>query len=243
MANIYELLEQINSAIYGEDVRGSIHDAIEQCYEDATGNPNSLSAVLEKLFNGAISGIGDVIDGAIIPSEYVEGDQYELTKLNSISLPPGTWLLLTSAFSRHSVSLTDDVVYTNDIALFDTDEMEGTSSTTEPEEMGFSPDVMRFHPDKKHYYFSDCNARVITIDEDDSRLSEEGTVDFYLFCWTNYELGGWFKSSLTAIKVKSNNSSGEEISLVEQVAHNTADIAALESKSFSLDANDYLTVG
>ena len=63
MADIYELLEQISSAIYGEDVRGSIHDAIEQCYEDATGNPDSLAAIFEKLFNGAIGGIGDIVNG------------------------------------------------------------------------------------------------------------------------------------------------------------------------------------
>lgn len=46
MANVYELLEQINSAIYGEDVRSSIHDAIEQCYEDATGNPDSVASLV-----------------------------------------------------------------------------------------------------------------------------------------------------------------------------------------------------
>lgn len=34
MANIQDLLEDILSARYGEEVRGSIHDAIEQCYMD-----------------------------------------------------------------------------------------------------------------------------------------------------------------------------------------------------------------
>lgn len=35
-SRIQELLQQINVAIYGEEVRGSIHDAIEQCYDDVT---------------------------------------------------------------------------------------------------------------------------------------------------------------------------------------------------------------
>ena len=30
-------------AVYGKDVRRSIHDAIKQCYDDATGNPESVS--------------------------------------------------------------------------------------------------------------------------------------------------------------------------------------------------------
>lgn len=47
MANITELLEDINTAVYGEDVREAIHDAIEQCYEDATGNPSSVSALVQ----------------------------------------------------------------------------------------------------------------------------------------------------------------------------------------------------
>lgn len=34
MANITDLLKQIKSAVYGKDVRQSIHDAIQQCYTD-----------------------------------------------------------------------------------------------------------------------------------------------------------------------------------------------------------------
>ncbi len=36
MSAISILLARIKSAVYGEEVRGSIHDAIEQCYEDVT---------------------------------------------------------------------------------------------------------------------------------------------------------------------------------------------------------------
>lgn len=34
MANISTLLGQILKAVYGKDVRQSIHDAISQCYDD-----------------------------------------------------------------------------------------------------------------------------------------------------------------------------------------------------------------
>jgi len=49
MADIYEYLSQISSAVYGREVRSAIHDAIEQCYEDATGNPDSVSAAVAKM--------------------------------------------------------------------------------------------------------------------------------------------------------------------------------------------------
>lgn len=43
MANVMELLRKIKTAIYGRDVRQSIYDAILQCYNDATGNPESIA--------------------------------------------------------------------------------------------------------------------------------------------------------------------------------------------------------
>lgn len=36
MSNINALLTKILSAVYGKDVRGSIHDAIKECYSDVT---------------------------------------------------------------------------------------------------------------------------------------------------------------------------------------------------------------
>ena len=47
MAKITEYLNKIKTAVYGRDVRSSIHDAIKQCYEDATGHPDSVAAVVE----------------------------------------------------------------------------------------------------------------------------------------------------------------------------------------------------
>lgn len=49
MGLINEYLKKIKDAIYGEEVRDSIHDAIEQCYKDATGHPDSVAAVVDGL--------------------------------------------------------------------------------------------------------------------------------------------------------------------------------------------------
>lgn len=44
MADIERLLKQILSAIYGKDVRQSIHDSIKQCYYDGRAGGNDLEA-------------------------------------------------------------------------------------------------------------------------------------------------------------------------------------------------------
>lgn len=49
MGLINEYLRKIKEAIYGEEVRSSIHDAIEECYKDATGHPDSVAAVVEEM--------------------------------------------------------------------------------------------------------------------------------------------------------------------------------------------------
>ena len=49
MTLINDLLKKIKEAIYGEEVRGSIHDAIEQCYKDATGHPESVAATVKEI--------------------------------------------------------------------------------------------------------------------------------------------------------------------------------------------------
>lgn len=51
MSGISDYIEQIRSATYGEEVRGSIVSALEQCYADATGNPESVAALTELVNN------------------------------------------------------------------------------------------------------------------------------------------------------------------------------------------------
>ena len=65
MSRISTLLAQILSAVYGRDVRQSIHDAIEQCYadvseaktlsEDATASANQAAVDAESQVSAAIS--------------------------------------------------------------------------------------------------------------------------------------------------------------------------------------------
>lgn len=48
MSAIQNFLDYLLHARLGKDVRQSIHDAIKQCYDDATGNPESVAAVVEQ---------------------------------------------------------------------------------------------------------------------------------------------------------------------------------------------------
>ncbi len=43
------LLNDILNTVYGKDVRQAIHDAIQQCYADATGNPDSVAKLANDL--------------------------------------------------------------------------------------------------------------------------------------------------------------------------------------------------
>lgn len=49
--SVYDDLAQILSARYGKDVRQAIHDAIQQCYSDATGNPESVAAFADDILD------------------------------------------------------------------------------------------------------------------------------------------------------------------------------------------------
>lgn len=53
-SNIATLLDKILQAIYGKDVRQSIHDAIQQCYEDV-GDPTLNEAAFKKAVDDAIA--------------------------------------------------------------------------------------------------------------------------------------------------------------------------------------------
>lgn len=65
MSRIENLLSQILSAVYGKDVRQSIHDAIEQCYSDvsnaktlaenAANNANTAATNAENRTTAAIT--------------------------------------------------------------------------------------------------------------------------------------------------------------------------------------------
>ena len=64
MANISALLGQILKAVYGKDVRQSIHDAISQCYDDVTSGKTLADEAAEKA-NTAAQQAKDSVDDAI----------------------------------------------------------------------------------------------------------------------------------------------------------------------------------
>ena len=86
MANVYELLEQIRTAIYGGDVRESIHDAIEQCYEDATGSPSSIASLVQKFI-----GTGTIVSASQLQEVELTSNPIELCP---IELEAGTWMIV-----------------------------------------------------------------------------------------------------------------------------------------------------
>lgn len=231
MADVYDNISFIRTAHYGREVRTAIADSIEQCYAHATGDPNSLSSIIKALARGATT--GDVADGSVSESVFVDANRYEHTQINSIDLTPGVWLICMNVYSRHVVSLNDDTIYTTVISFLDSDSIEGTLSYLETESM-YSPNVIAWHPKKRQQYSTDGNAFVVTIADDDSRLVD-GVIPFWLFAWTNCDLGGYFKSTLAAIKI-GNDGSDDETSVVEQVAENTAAIANLGTLSTDISS-------
>ena len=76
MSAFDNFINTIKTAIYGEDVRQSIVDAIKQCYKDATGSPESVSHVVD-LVNTLEDDIDDVIENTPYIL-YEEDDDFEL---------------------------------------------------------------------------------------------------------------------------------------------------------------------
>lgn len=231
MANIYELLEQINSAIYGEDVRESIHDAIEQCYEDATGNPNSLSAIIEKLFNGSISkiGIGDYVSNELTTfSDVQSGVETDISSA-SVYLSPGAWIV-ESNFRVQNTTNDDGRFIFKDINDYNT----GTDYITY-----YSIPAHQITYIRHFRIIDDDNALWQSLEPDGDY---EGTALYPMSIFSGVDVE-FVKVEVKAICLKKNSSYDYEESIEEQVVQNTADIIALKSKSFSVDANDYLTIG
>ena len=58
MANIQNELNNIKTALYGKDVRNSIHDAIKTCYDDASVNNDNANMEV-KLARGTHNTLND----------------------------------------------------------------------------------------------------------------------------------------------------------------------------------------
>lgn len=68
MSNMAQLLDQIKTATFGEDVRGSIHDGIKECYEDTV----QTRTLAEKTAQKVEEALGDGTMNEIISNEELE---------------------------------------------------------------------------------------------------------------------------------------------------------------------------
>ena len=87
MANIKNELNNIKSALYGKDVRNSIHDAIEQCYTDASINGNANMEVTQA--RGEYETLGERLDDYASQLARIEGELEEIqVNINKIGCSP-----------------------------------------------------------------------------------------------------------------------------------------------------------
>ena len=265
MADVFDNISYIRTAHFGSDVRTAIADSIEQCYAHATGDPNSLAAIVRALSN---SGVGDVVYGEHPYSDNITVDRNSYTRINTILLPPGTWLLLYNAtFDPANNEDAHDAQITTIIR---------TTRTNINTEVGFA-NSQSYGNVAGTLNVSMCGNIIITVESDDETLVD-GAKEFWLYM-THYATNSATANSIFyAIRIKSKLDSDEETSVVEQVAENTAAIASLQSldtdissirsqhandiddltdliedsvtslrasldeKTFSLDENNYLTL-
>ena len=59
--SITNKLNQIKNAIYGKEVRGAIHDAIKECYDDASVNHDNANMEV-KMGRGTHNTLNDRLD-------------------------------------------------------------------------------------------------------------------------------------------------------------------------------------
>lgn len=110
MATIQDFLNDILKAIYGKDVRQSIHDAIQQCYYDGKAGAVDLEARqridnLAKLEDGSTTGDAELMDIRIGADNvtYDNAGEAVRTQFNNVN---------------HKVSMTvrqDDIYYTGNV--------------------------------------------------------------------------------------------------------------------------------
>ena len=87
MANIKTHLNNIKGALYGKDVRNSIHDAIEQCYTDASINGNANMEVTQA--RREYETLGERLDDYASQLARIEGELEEIqVNINKIGCSP-----------------------------------------------------------------------------------------------------------------------------------------------------------
>lgn len=95
MANITNYLNKIKTAVYGKDVRGAIHDAIKQVYDDASVNHDNANMEV-KMARGTHNTLNDRLDKSEQKLDETNAqlsmDKQELSNRidNIIALPDGS---------------------------------------------------------------------------------------------------------------------------------------------------------
>lgn len=108
---INEDLKKIKEAVYGEEVRGSIHDAIKQCYEDATGNPDSVAAAVrevDKLSRNLDTLSGDLTKESFERKTEVDVERKRIDGLSSSQTFSSNYMQSNMVFRAYSGTITGD---------------------------------------------------------------------------------------------------------------------------------------
>lgn len=82
MSNISDYLNKIKTAIYGKDVRGAIHDAIKQVYDDASVDHDNANMEV-KMARGTYNTLGDRLDSVDEIQAQTNAQLSEITLLAS----------------------------------------------------------------------------------------------------------------------------------------------------------------
>lgn len=106
--NIETLLAQIQSAVYGNEVRGSIHDAIEECYEDVSASKtlaDTSVAACNTATNQATSAANNANAKAVLANTAAQNADASTAQCNSVvtALPQ----TIASLFSSLGLTIVD----------------------------------------------------------------------------------------------------------------------------------------
>ena len=88
MSLVQKYLDKIKNAIYGREVRQSIVDAIDQCYKDATGNPESIAAMVDE-FDGMKEEIQKEVDNLDLKAQEII-DTQKIVNMQNLGVVPNS---------------------------------------------------------------------------------------------------------------------------------------------------------
>ena len=106
MSNITNCLNKIKTAIYGKDVRGAIHDAIKQVYDDASVNHDNANMEV-KMARGTHNTLNDRLD---------KSDEIQAQTNAQLSLIRNNVVVYSEDF-RYSNSVMNDDATTLSLAI------------------------------------------------------------------------------------------------------------------------------